>query len=358
MKPRRVLLLLVLIGLVIVVVVNKCGSAGASGAADTKAAMPPLSVAGVVLKPQRMSDHIFTTGSLMANNSIEIRNEVPGRLVHLAFEEGHRVEKGALLVKIYDDDLQAQLRKLVLDRDMAAKTETRQKDLLAVNGVSQQEYDVALNVVNGIDAQIDLVKAQIAKTEIRAPFSGVVGLRAVSEGAYLSAYTVIATLQQLDPMKLEFTVPERYRDRLKVNDTLSFQVGTEEQSHTASIYAFEPTVDPTTRSLKVRALCRNAGQDLLPGAFAKVEVPLSEIDDALLVPTQAVIPQLRGQKLIVSRNGKASMVTVEIGLRNDTTVQVTSGVQVGDTVLITGIMQLRQDMPVHVNVVPVTGQGK
>ena len=217
---------------------------------------------------------------------------------------------------------------------------------------------MALNALSGLRADMDLVRAQIAKTEVRAPFSGVVGLRSVSEGAYLSAFTTIATLQQLDPMKLEFTVPERYKDRLKVNDTLSFQVGSDIAPHTASIYAFEPMVDPTTRSLKVRALCRNAQHELIPGAFAKVALPLSGITDALMVPTQAVIPDLRGQKVIVCRGGKAAFAPVGVGLRNDTTLQLTSGVQGGDTVLVSGIMQVRPDMPLHVTVIHGTGQGK
>jgi membrane fusion protein (multidrug efflux system) len=241
---------------------------------------------------------------------------------------------------------------------MAAKTEARQKDLLAINGVSQQEYEAAQNALQGIEAEMDLVRAQIAKTEIRAPFAGVIGLRAVSEGAQLSPFTLIATLQQLDPMKLEFTVPERYRGRLHLKDSVLFQVEAEDGPRMAMVYAFEPGVDMRTRSVKVRALCKNTDKALLPGSFVKVDVPLEHIDDALLIPTQAMIPELRGQKVIVSRGGKAMPVKVEIGVRNDTAVQVTSGLQPGDTVLISGIMQVRPDMPVHVQVIPPKGTGK
>jgi membrane fusion protein (multidrug efflux system) len=359
MKPARILLVLAVAALVAVTLVNKCGpdakgSSGATGAGS----VAPLSVSGVVLQTTSIEDLILGTGSLLANNSVEVRNEVAGRLTHLYFEEGQSVQQGALLVKIYDDDLQAQLRKLVLDEEMAVKTEGRQKDLLGVNGVSQQEYDVAQNALNGIRAEMDLVKAQITKTEIRAPFSGLIGLRAVSEGAYLPAFTMIATLQQLDPMKLEFSVPERYRDRLHVKDSVTFSVESKNGPRRGTIYAFEPGVDPETRSIKVRALCRNSGNELLPGAFAKVEVPLQRIENALMLPTQAVIPELRGQKVILSRGGKATPVRVEIGLRNDSMVQVTSGLQAGDTVLISGIMQVRPDMPLKVNVVAGTGQGR
>jgi membrane fusion protein (multidrug efflux system) len=328
MKPARILLVLAVVALVAVTLVNKCGPDAQGSAGGSRAgSMAPLTVSGVVLKTTTMEDRILGTGSLLANNSMDVRNEIAGRLTHLYFEEGQSVQQGELLVKIYDDDLQAQLRRLQLDEEMAVKTEGRQKDLLGVN-------------------------------EIRAPFSGVIGLRSVSEGAYLPAFTMIATLQQLDPMKLEFTVPERYRDRLHVKDSVTFNVASQSGQRSGVIYAFEPGVDQQTRSIKVRALCRNSGQQLLPGAFAKVEVPLTRIENALMLPTQAVIPELRGQKVIVSRGGKATTVKVGIGLRTDSTVQVTSGLQAGDTVLITGIMQVRPDMPLKVNVVEGTGQGR
>jgi len=353
MKPARILLFLALAALVVVALVNKCGSGDAAAGAPggPGKGMGPLIATGVVVSPQRVAEHAETTGSLLANNQVEVRNEVAGRLVHLYFKEGAHVEQGELLVKIYDDDLQAQMRKLALEKEMADRTEERQKDLLSVNGISRQEYDAAQNSVSALQADIDLLRAQIAKTEIRAPFSGVVGLRTVSEGAYLASFTTIATLQQLEPMKLEFSLPERYRGRLKAGDTVSFRVGSAPNAFTGEIYAFEPMVDERTRSLKVRALCRNGGGQLLPGSFAKVDVALREIDGALMVPTQAIIPELRGQKVMTSRGGKATPVKVEIGLRNDSTVQVTSGLHAGDTVLITGIMQARPDMPVKVNVV-------
>lgn len=351
MRPAPILLILAVAALVAVTLVNKCGDASATSGPAAPGGGPPLSVSGVVVRPERIADRITATGALLANNSVELRNEIAGRLVSLHFQEGQAVEKGALLVKIQDDDLQAQLRKLRLDEETAVRTEQRQKDLLAVSGISQQEYDVVQNDLNGLRADIQVLEAQIAKTEIRAPFAGVVGLRAVSEGAYLSPNTLIATLQQLDPMKLEFTLPERYHERLRTGDSVSFHVESSTRAFGGEIYAFEPMVDERTRSLKVRALCRNAGGRLLPGSFAKVDVPLQEIDSALMVPTQAIIPELRGQKVLVSRGGQATPIKVLIGLRNDSTVQVTEGLQAGDTVLITGIMQARPGTPVNVSVV-------
>lgn len=354
-RPIRLLLLLALLALAVTVLVNKCGRDATSAPQPGMAAMGPLSVSAVIVQPRHMTDRINAMGSLLANNSVELRNEVAGRLVAIHFEEGRPVARGALLVKIYDDDLQARLRKLKLDEETAARSEQREKELLAVNGISQQEYDLSLNALNGLRAEIDVLNAQIAKTEIRAPFAGVVGLRAVSEGAYLQANTLIATLQQLDPMKLDFTVPERYRDRLHVGDTISFSTDPGDGMHLGRIYAFEPMVDVRTRSLKIRALCANPDGGLLPGSFVKVTVPLSAILDALMVPAQAVIPELRGQRLLLCRGGRAVGAAIGTGLRTDSLVQVTSGLRAGDTVLITGIMQARPDVPLNVTVVN-TGQ--
>ncbi|MCB9170564.1 MAG: efflux RND transporter periplasmic adaptor subunit [Flavobacteriales bacterium] len=349
MKISRVLLLLAIVGVAVIIGVNKCGgekqAQGGPGGP-----MIAAHVYGLVVKPRPLDDRINTTGTLLANNSVEVRNETAGRLVHLGFEEGRRVNKGDLLIKIYDDDLQAQLRKLQLDAELAATNEGRLRDLLAINGVSQQEYDAAKNQLDGVRADIDVVRAQIARTEVRAPFNGVIGLRSVSEGAYLPAFTVVASLQQLDPMKLEFTLPSRYQERLHVNDTITFTVESSPEPRSGVIYAFEPAVDPGTRSLTARARCANADGALLPGAFAKVEVPLQRILNALMVPSQAIIPEIRGQKVMVSRGGKATPVLVDVGLRNDSTVQVTSGLQPGDTLLTSGIMQVRPGMPVVVNV--------
>ncbi len=348
MNKGRVVLLLVLLALVAVVLVNKCGGKHEGGGMSDRSGT--VSLSGVVVRATSLDEQITATGTLMANNSIEVSNQVAGRLTHLGFTEGQRVAKGALLAKIDDADLQAQLRKSLANETLAKSTLARQKDNLEANGIAQQDYDASVNALADIEADIAALRAQIANTEVRAPFPGTVGLRNVSEGAYLPAFTNIADLQELDPMKLEFTIPQRYNDRLSVGDSVQFTVESSALVHRGIIYAFEPGVDAATGGVRARALCSNPDRSLVPGAFTNVLVKLKQIQGALMVPSQAVVPVLNGQQLLLSKHGKATPVDVTLGLRNDSTVQVTSGIQVGDTILTSGMMQLRPGTSVKVTV--------
>ena len=305
-------------------------------------------VSAIVVSPSTIYDKINSTGTVIANEEVELRNEIPGRVVHIYFKEGTHVNKGELLVKIFDNDLQAQLKKISLQKILAEKNESRQKDLLAIKGISQQDYDEALNALDAVKADIDLVKSQIEKTEILAPFSGFIGLKSVSEGAYLSANTHIASMQEINPVKIDFTVPERYMNKIHNGDEINFSVEGMNETYKGSVYAIEPKVDLSTRSIAVRAICPNYENKIFPGAFARIELSLSEIKDALMIPTQALIPELKGQKVFISKDEKASPVKVQTGLRNDTTIQITQGLQIGDTVIVTGIMQLRPDVPLRI----------
>lgn len=347
MKPGRTLLIIALLVLGVIIYLNKCRNTPQS-LMTANPGQQPVMVSAVVVKPSTISDKINSSGTVLANEEVELRNEIPGRVIHIYFKEGSRVNKGELLVKIFDTDLQAQLKKLTLQKTLAEKNETRQKDLLAINGISQQDYDEALNALDAVKADIDLTKAQIEKTEIRAPFSGVVGLKSVSEGAYLSANTMIATMQEINPVKIDFTVPERYMNSIHPADEISFSVEGMNETFKGSVYAIEPKVDLSTRSIAVRALCPNKENKIFPGAFARIELSLSEIKDALMIPTQSLIPELKGQKVFISKEGKAAPVKVQTGLRNDSTIQITKGLQVGDTVIVTGIMQLRPDVPLRI----------
>ena len=352
MKPGRILLLLAIVLIAVVIYVNKCSNGknqmNPSGGPGKSSA--PLSVSGVIVSALPLDDQIYATGTLLSNNEVELRNEIPGRIVKLGFQEGTTVRKGDLLVKIDDDDLQAQLKKSEVDKQLAEKNEIRQKDLLDIQGISQQEYDLALNSLNKIKADIDQIRAQISKTEIRAPFNGVVGLRTVSEGSFISANTRIATLQEVDPMKLEFSIPEKYFSTLGMNTEVHFTVESAKGKFKGKVYAYEPKIDLATRSLTLRAICPNPHHDLIPGALAKIDVPLSRIENAILIPTQSVIPELKGYKVYTVKNGKAKPMKVRLGLRNDSTVQITEGLNEGDTVLTTGIMQMRPDMLINVKV--------
>ncbi len=319
-------------------------------AAPAQKSGPPkaMSVTGYVVQPQNLENGITASGTLLANEAVELHPEVSGKITQLNLNEGAAVTKGTLLVKLFDADLQAQIKKLQLQRDAADKTEKRLKQLLAINGVGQQEYDNAVTQLNNIDADIDLTQAQISKTEIRAPFNGVVGLKNVSNGAYVSSAITIATLQQVDQLKIDFTVPEKYFSSLNKNDLLKFSVDGSTEIFHGKVFAIEPQIDETTRTIKVRALVQNAKAKLLPGAFAKIDLGLKNIEGALMVPTQCIIPDARNKKLIVVTNGKAEFRKVETGLRNESSIQIIKGVEAGDTIVATALMYVKPDMDLKV----------
>jgi membrane fusion protein (multidrug efflux system) len=318
--------------------------------AQGPAAGPPkdISVSGFIVQPKNLENGILASGTLLANEEVELHPEVSGKIVALNLNEGAAVAKGTLLVKLYDADLQAQLKKLNAQRETSEKAEQRLKQLLAVNGIGQQEYDVASTQLSGINADIEYTQAQISKTEIRAPFNGVVGLKNVSLGAFVSPATTIATLQQVDKLKVDFTVPEKYSSSISKGSAVKFTVDGFTETFNAKVYAIEPRIDETTRTIKVRALAENSKTKLFPGAFAKIDLGLKNIEGALMVPTQCVIPEARDKKVIVVKNGKADFRKIETGIRNEAYIQITSGVQVGDTVVATALMYVKPNAGVKV----------
>lgn len=298
-------------------------------------------VEGIVLRSGKIDSKILSTGTLVANEEIEIRSEIAGRITAINFSEGTSVKRGSLLIKINDADLRADLKKLQLQEDLAERDVKRSKQLFDGKLISQEEYDAVSNKLMTIRADIDRVNSDIAKTEIFAPFSGMIGLRSVSNGSYISSSTLIARLQQIDPIKIDFAVPEKFANSIAKGTPITFTITGSEEAHTATVYAAEPKIDPATRTLKVRALTSNVGGKLLPGAFAKVEITLKSINDALAIPTTSIVPQIDGQKVFVYRSGKAFAIPVETGIRSDSSVQITSGLSLGDTVITTGLMQIR-----------------
>jgi membrane fusion protein (multidrug efflux system) len=311
-----------------------------------RGATGPLEVKVQVLKAHPLKNIIQTTGTLLANESIEVRSEVEGRVTDIGFQEGGQVTKGRVLVRINDDELQAQLRKTELAVQLASDDEGRKKQLLDVNGISQQAYDDARITKQSAEADRDNLHAMIAKTIIRAPFSGTIGLRQVSEGGYVSPNTLITDLQQVTPIKLEFSVPERYGREIAVGKTVTFTLDGDTTRYRAGVYAIDPTVDMASRTITVRAHNPNGNGKLRPGAFAHVTVELAREPAALTIPTEALVPDVQGQKVLEIKGGKAVSVRVRTGIRTDTEIQLTDGAQPGDTVIVTGLLQLREGMAV------------
>lgn len=302
---------------------------------------PLLPVSACIARAAGLSEEIFATGSLMANEEVDLHPEVSGRVLQILFTEGSKVNKGELLVKINDADLQAQLRKTELDKKLADDRVKRNERLLEMKGISQEEFDGLKNASAVLAAERDVLLAQISKTEIRAPFNGTIGLKSVSEGSFVSPQTVIASVQQTDPLKVDFSIPEKYASMVKQGDNISFTSGTGGTSFKGKIYAIEPKVDEVTRSVRIRAACPNANGALRPGAFVNVTLNLGEQANVLMIPTEAIIPILKGKQVFLYRDGKAEPAKVETGLRNDSAIQITSGLNENDTIITTGMMSLR-----------------
>ena len=308
----------------------------------------PAKVTGIVLKPQVFADDLSLSGSVEANEQIEIRSEVSGVVESINFSEGSSVTKGQVLFKVNDIELRAQLAKTKTAQALASENERRAGLLLQKEAISQEEYDIASADFQSAKAETQLINAQLAKTTVRAPFSGKIGLRYISKGTYVTPTTVIANLVNTSQLKITFSIPEKYASQMKVNSTLSFTTADSEQEYPAKIYAIEPGVEVASRTLKMRAIAQNPGGKLLPGIFANVQLPLEKITDALLVPTEALIPIQGGKKIFIAKNGKAKEVVVETGARTDKNVLILSGLKAGDTVLTSGVMSLKDDSPVKV----------
>jgi len=353
-KTVRSIILLAVAGIVIFLVYKKIGgnkagepTAGASGAKGGGAKL--LLTDAWIVKTSRLDQSIEASGTLQSNEEVEVKPEINGRIIHLYFKEGTSVKKGDLLVKLYDEDLKAQLQKLKLQQQLAKTTLERQENLLKINGISQQDVDVTRNQVSAYGADMDYTQTQLQKTELRAPFSGKLGLRNVSEGAIVSSATILTTLQQIDPLKMDFAVAEKYRNAIKNGDQVNFYVAGDNKEYKGSIYAIDPKIDLTTRTVKLRAIVPNNNGVLFPGSFAKVKIILKDLPDAMMIPSQAVIPGTRDKKVIVADKGIAKFVIVETGLRTESSVQITNGLQPGDTVITTGILQLKPGMPLKYN---------
>lgn len=308
----------------------------------------PLAVDGFVVSESSISENIEVPGSLLPFEETQIRSEIGGRVVRLNIPEGGVVPKGTLLVKLFDEDLQAQLRKLEVQLKIKQKSEERSSELLKIQGISQQDYDLSALDVENLRADIESTRIAISKTEIRAPYTGRVGLRSISLGAYIAPSDVITVLRQVDKLKLEFSIPEKYAREISTGYVINFIVDGGTGYHPAKVIATENSVDQSTRTLKVRALVDAKHPDLVPGVFAKVNLQLGKNDTALMVPTQAVIPSARNKQVIVVRKDSALYTVVETGIRDSAFVHIMNGLKTGDTVVTTGLMAIRPDSKIKI----------
>lgn len=301
----------------------------------------PVPVAAMVLSFQTLKEKVIAPGTIMANESVDIKSETSGRLVLLNVREGTRVNKGVLLAKINDADLLAQLSKASASLKLAADRETRQKGLLEKAVITQDDYDISLRDLESAKADVALFKAQIEKTEVRAPFEGRLGLKYVSDGAYLSTGASITTLVSDRPLKIDFSVPEKYAGRVKTGDTVTLVTSSFFGKSLGTVYAIDPMIDENTRTLHVRAVCTNPNSAVVPGAFAEVTLMLGEKSNAILVPTPSLVPDATGQRVFCVKEGKAVAIRVTTGVRDSSMVEITSGLSAGDRVITSGVLMLK-----------------
>lgn len=350
-SPRkRVVYSVVILAVILIAAIPKLNvfRNSAEASAPTSRSEARTSVKAHVVQAEQLDERLFSTGTLLANEDVELRSEVTGKVTRIYFQEGSRVSKGDLLVKINDAELQAQLLREKYKQELAIQREQRQNQLLKGNLISQEAYDVALNELNTVNAGIDLIKAQIEKTEVRAPFEGQIGLKYVSDGSYITPTTRIATLQDTHPIKIEFSIPEKYAGDVRKGAKVTFKVQGLSKVFEAEVYAVEPKIDQVTRTVQIRAMSPNPNGELVPGAFAEVELVLRSIPSALTIPAQALIPELSGHRVFIVRGGVVENRPVETGIRTSSTVQLIKGVQPGDTVLTSGILQVRPGSAVSI----------
>lgn len=307
-----------------------------------------ISVEAVLVQPQLLRNTIFTTGTLLANEEVQLHPEMSGRVIGVYIQEGKHVTKGELLLKINDAELRAELRRKQVEELQASNEEDRRRKLFEIKAISQEEYDKSLNALRIIQAEREAIESQLAETEIRAPFDGIIGLRHVSEGGYVSPSVLIATMQDTDPMKVEFSVPEKYARLLKSGTDINVRVGDDSEGRKGTVYAVESMIDPETRTIKARARTPNSDGQLVPGAFAKVEITLEQIPNAIVVPSEAVIPDIAGETVFVCKGGKARTTPVISGIRTERGIQIIQGLAPNDTLIVSGILQLTDGRGVQV----------
>ena len=349
-KSKKVIIWAALLIVLLILIIPKIGITDGGGNGNvSKSSSKDVSVNVKIVKTKPLQNKIFSNGTLVSNEEVDLRSEISGKITQILFEEGRRVKKGDLLIKINDSELQATLKKNKSKETLARDREYRYKQLMEKNLTSQQEYDNQLSELNSVLADVEYTEAQIQKTEIRAPFDGVIGLRSISVGSYISPSTKIATLQSINPMKVDFSVPQQYFGLIKEGKTIYVRIAATGKVYTGKIYAVEPKIDENTRTVKARAIIPNESGELTPGAYVEIDIVLEDIPNAILVNTDVVVPDIEGEKVFVYKNGKAVPQTVKSGIRTEKDIQINSGLNVGDTLIVSGIIQLKPNSSVKIN---------
>lgn len=318
------------------------------GGKGTGSARSALMVNATILKPQTLNDMFRITGVLLPDEEVDLTFESSGKITNIHFEEGAFVKKGTLLAKVNDAPLQAELRKLEAQLPLAQDRLYRQQTLLEKDAISQETYQSVFTQLETLKADIELVKARILQTELRAPFDGMIGLRKVSEGAYASPSVVLTSLTKISPLKIEFSLTQNFVNRIQPGSEINFTVENDLNVYNASVYAVESRLDVQTLNLFARARYHNNDGRMKPGQSASVRINLEQIHNAIVIPSISSIKEMGRDITYIYNNGTAKEVEIITGMRTSASVEVISGLHMGDTLLTTGVMQLRNGMPVQI----------
>lgn len=308
-----------------------------------------FAVEGYIAEPHKSSGAFQTMATLEAMNRVELSAATNGRLVSLSVKDGASVQKGALLAKIDDSELKAQLKQAESNLQLAQQKLDRTKGLVEKNAATTTDLETVEAGYKSAAASVELIKAQIAKTEVRAPFSGKLGFVKVSVGAWLTTGTSIATLSEVNRLKAKFALPQRYATTLKVGDPITLIDEERAIQKMGKVFALDATISESSRTRQIMVTVDNSKGDLIAGGYAKVSVELqSGRTQTIPIPAEALTLDKDGAFVYVVREGKASVTRVETGLRTPISVDVISGLNVGDTVITSGLISIRQGSAVRI----------
>ena len=315
-------------------------------AQDAKEAVA-VEAAKVVATP--LSEQVTAIGTLLSDEAVTVSSEIPGRLKEIHFQEGQPVVKGAPLFTLDDSVYRAHLADAEAKLKLAEQTHQRASQLFKNKYATAQAVDEATSSLAVNTATVELARVQLDKARIVAPFSGIVGLRHVSAGEYITSGQALVNLEAIDPVKADFRVPERFLPAIRVGQTIRIKVDAyPEDIFEGKVYAIDPRLDVAGRSLLVRALVPNKDQRLRPGLFARVTVLLQLKEDALSVPEQAIVPQGDAQYVFKIVNGKVMLTKVVTGTRREGRVEIVDGLSVGDEVVTAGQLKIRDGSAVSI----------
>lgn len=299
------------------------------------------------VEPQPFESRLIFNGTLRADQAITLRSELTGKIDAIHFTDGQDVDQGDLLLEIEDDELQAELSSAREQLAFATTSARRLQDLFASGSVNANERDDAVSQRDVLRAEVQRLQARLDKTRIRAPFAGTLGLRQISQGELIEANTPITTLQTLDNLQVDFSVPERYSSEIGPGTRLVLNVAGQPREFEAVVRAVDPRVDTDTRTLTVRADIDNGERALLPGNYARVEL-VTRHEDALVVPSIAVLQSLDAISVFTVEDGVAVRRRVETGQRTEGEVEILRGLEPGAEIITSGIQSVREGQPVKI----------